>query len=329
MRSHAASSRSLAAACAAFLLVSLAGRAGAACGSDVCVLDLRGPEAGGGRFSLEFAFQHNDQDQARIGTERATVGEIPGHHNEIRTRTEIYALTGRAIVSNRLTLGATLPWMKRFHAHESEHHPGFYEMQQWDYEGLGDLLVSGYVTPGGVLSPAPYSVSLLLGVKAPTGKTEIIPFEGHTPEPMARPGSGSWDGLAGFQLRRPVTTKAFNGEAVPVPFSIGVTGRLNGVGSEDYKIGNDVVVNLAGGWALAPAVTLLGQVNTRWRARDKEEGEIQDNTGGTAVYATPGLRFGSGPVGMYGYWQVRVYEKVNGIQVTAPSHLMVGMSYSL
>lgn len=310
------------------LLAGPAGTARAACGADMCVLDLRGPESGAGRYSFEMAYQYNDMDEPRIGTRSAFVGEIPSHHNEIRTESRIWTMTGRALVTERIFLAATLPWMQRFHAHESEHHPGFYELQSWEYEGLGDLLVSGYVTPGGVLSPGPYDISLQLGVKAPTGRDDVMEFEHHKPEPMARPGSGSWDGLAGFQVRRPVVTSGFGGEARAVPFSIGVVGRLNGTGTEDYRIGNELQVNVAGGWALAPALTLLGQVNTRFRAKDREEGAIQENTGGTAVYATPGLRVGRGPIGAHAYWQFRLHENVNGIQVTAPSHLMVGMSYS-
>jgi hypothetical protein len=70
-------------------------------------------------------------------------------------------------------------------------------------------------------------------------------------------------------------------------------------------------------------------VSLQLGGREREEDVIQENTGGTGVYATPGLRVGRGPIGAHAYWQVRLYENVNGIQVTASSHLMVGMSYSL
>jgi len=313
-----------------FALLCLApDRVAASCGSDMCVLDLRGPEQAIGRWSVDIGYSYIDQDDVRIGTDPGAVGEIPADHNEVETRSNVVTTTARLIASPGLSFAASLPWVKRFHAHEAEHHEGVYELQTWDYEGLGDLLVSGYYSPGGVFEGDPWSASLMLGIKAPTGKDEVEEVEGHQPEPMARPGTGSWDGLAGFQVRRPVTTKTFSGEPVPVAFAFGVTGRVNGTGVEDYKIGNEVVANLSGGWALASNVTLLGQINGRFRAEDTEVGETAENTGGTAWYATPGVRVSSGPVGFYGYWQLRVYENVNGIQITAPSHFMAGVNYSL
>jgi hypothetical protein len=303
----------------------------ASCGSDMCVLDLRGPEAARGRWSVELAYSFIEQDHVRIGTDPATVGEIPGEHNEIETRSDVWTTTARTIVSERLSLAASLPWVKRFHAHEEEHHEGagFYETHSWDYEGLGDVLVSGYLTPAGFLDGETWSTSLMLGIKAPTGKEDVEAVDGHQPEPMARPGTGSWDGMVGFQVRRPLITTTFSGEAIPIPLSFSVTGRVNGTGTEDYKIGNEVVGNLAGGWGLASNVVFLGQINARFRAKDEEAGATAENTGGTAWYATPGLSVSTGPVGVYGYWQFRLYENVNGIQITAPSHLMFGVNYSL
>jgi hypothetical protein len=303
----------------------------ASCGSDMCVLDLRGPEAARGRWSVELAYSFIEQDHVRIGTDPATVGEIPGEHNEIETRSDVWTTTARTIVSERLSLAASLPWVKRFHAHEEEHHEGagFYETHTWDYEGLGDVLVSSYLTPDGFLDGETWSTSLMLGIKAPTGKEEVEAVDGHQPEPMARPGTGSWDGMVGFQVRRPLITTTFSGEAIPIPLSFSVTGRVNGTGTEDYKIGNEVVGNLAGGWGLASNVVFLGQINARFRAKDEEAGATAENTGGTAWYATPGLSVSTGPVGVYGYWQFRLYENVNGIQITAPSHLMFGVNYSL
>ncbi len=305
------------------------GRTAASCGSDMCVLDLRGPEQAIGRWSVDMAYSYIDQDDVRIGTDPATVGEIPEHHNEIETRSNVVTTTARLIASSRLSLAASLPWISRFHAHEAEHHEGVYELQTWNYEGVGDLLVSGFYSPGGVFEGDPWTGSLMLGIKAPTGKDEVEEVEGHQPEPMARPGTGSWDGLAGFQVRRPLMTKTFAGESIPTTLAFGVTGRVNGTGVEDYKIGNEVVTNLSAGWALASNVTFLGQINGRFRAKDEEVGETAENTGGTSWYATPGLRISSGAMGFYGYWQLRVYENVNGIQITAPSHVMAGINYSL
>jgi hypothetical protein len=320
----------------ALLLLSLAAIAvsvapsRAACGSDMCSIDLRGPEASTRRWSLDLAYQFIDQDHVRIGTEPAEVGAIPSHHNEVSTVTKAWSATGRAIVSPRLAFGVTVPWMKRTHVHEHEHHGELMAME-WDFDGLGDALLSAYWTPGGTILPAPYSISVQAGVKLPTGRRNVPEVDGDQPEPMARPSTGSYDQLVGLQVRRPVTTRTLKGVGVPVTYALGVTRRFNGVGTDDYAMGDEWAMNLSGGWALSPAVTFLGQVNSRIRGRDTAGLTDTDPamTGGTAVYATPGLRVGLGGVGLYTYYQARVYEKVNGIQITAPSHLMFGMSYSL
>lgn len=301
----------------------------ASCGNDMCVLDPRGPEAAIGRWSVELAYSFIDQDDVRVGTDPATVGAIPSEHNEIETRSDVWTTTARMIASPRLSFALALPFVKRYHAHEEEHHVGFYEVQEWNYEGFGDALLSAFVSPGGVFEGDTWSGALMLGIKAPTGKDEVEAIEGHQPEPMARPGTGSWDALVGFQVRRALVTRTFAGEAIPMPLSFGITGRVNGTGTEDYKIGNEVVANLSSGWALASNVTFLAQVNSRFRAKDEAAGTTEENTGGSSWYATPGIRVGSGPVGFYGYWQLRLYENVNGIQITAPSHFMAGVNYSL
>jgi hypothetical protein len=72
---------------ALFLLFSFtAGSAIASCGLSSCPIDLHALQFGDtGRFSLDLSFQYIDQDQPRIGSRRAHVGEIASDHDEIRT----------------------------------------------------------------------------------------------------------------------------------------------------------------------------------------------------------------------------------------------------
>lgn len=312
-----------------FVLVGPAPTADASCGADMCTLDLRGPEARGARYALDLGFQYIEQDHVRIGDSPAYVGEIPAHHNEIETRTEAWMLSGRATATPYLSFSAMLPYMHRLHRHEHDHGGGVFEEQRWDMEGFSDLMVMSYWSPGWPGGESPYAVSLQLGAKLPTGETDAPLSDGEMPEPMARLSTGSFDVIGGAQVTRPINTKTFDGTIVPVPLSFGVVGRVNGHGTQDYRGGNEIVLNLSGGWALTPAVTALAQVNARFRGEDDPgtTGDAPGNTGGTAIYATPGLRARFGPVAAYSYFQIRAYEYVNGIQITAPYHLMMGMSY--
>jgi hypothetical protein len=301
----------------------------ASCGADGCLLDLRGPEFAEHGRSIDVSYQLVDMDEVRIGSRQAAVGEIPGRHNEVRTRSESWTVTARAAVREWLSVSASMPWIDRLHAHQHEHHPGFYEEQEWRYAGAGDLTLLGFVTPQGSGPRNPLSLTFTLGVKAPTGKRNVAEVDGDQPEPMARPGSGSWDGVAGVQIRRWVETPGWGGPR-PMPFAVGVLGRVNGDGTERFRMGNELQLHLSGGWAVASAVSVLGQVNTRWRARDVEDdgGEHERNSGGVAVLVTPGLSVGlSRAINAYAYVQARAFERLNGIQLSSPVHTMIGTSY--
>jgi hypothetical protein len=301
----------------------------ASCGAQNCVLDLRGPEESAARYSFDLAYQFIDQDQVRVGSKRGRVGEIAADHNEIETRTESWLMTGRGRFGSALLVTASLPYIDRTHRHEDTE-SGTPEEESWSFTGLGDLTVLGTYTPGGAAPENGTQVSLQLGIKAPTGKTEVDANEaGEQPEPSARPSTGSWDGLGGVQLRRWFATRTLAGEHLMMPFTIGVLGRVNGKGTDDFQAGNEVQINGTGGWALSPHFSLLAQINSRFKVKDTENGVQEENSGGQAVYISPGLRAAFGHLSAFGYVQLRAYERVNGIQVTAPMHVMIGTSYGL
>jgi hypothetical protein len=73
-------------------------------------------------------------------------------------------------------------------------------------------------------------------------------------------------------------------------------------------------------------------VNGRLRGKDDpgQTDALRDNTGGTWVYGSPGLRVQAGSaLAAYAYVQLPVYERVNRIQLAAPYHLIVGTTYVL
>ena len=294
-------------------------------------LDWRGPEESPARFSLELAYQRVDQDQVRVGTRRGTVGEIPAEHDEVVTLTEGWLVTGRARLASPLTIVASVPYLDRTHAHLASG-----VEKRWSYTGLGDLTVLGTYTPGGTDLENGGAFALQLGFRAPTGERNVDEQgNGSQPDPNVRPSDGSWSTLAGLQLRHWFTTHAFGGEEVRMPFTLGVLGRVNGEGTDAFQAGNEVQVNGSGGWGLTREVSALLQVNVRVRGRDSGgahgagmEG-LDENSGGQSVYVSPGLLATFGRLSTFGYVQIRAYERVNGIQVISPMHVMVGTSYGL
>ena len=57
---------------------------------------------------------------------------------------------------------------------------------------------------------------------------------------------------------------------------------------------------------------------------------VHENTGGTAVFAAPGLRYEIGPwLALSTYVQLPIYQRVNGTQLVAPSQFWIGTTYKL
>jgi hypothetical protein len=313
------------------LLVVAAGAAQASCGAEGCPLDVRGPEVGGARYGFELGYQYVDQDKLWDGDAEAGAPADDEHEVEVETRTNSVLATGRAEFGSRILVTSSIPYMNRFHTHLVQHHVGFYVPASWQYSGFGDLLTTAQATVLGAKLHDPVSLALRAGIKLPTGRTEVPEVDGEQPEPSARPGTGSTDFVAGFQARRLVATRSFAGQRFEIPFSLGVTGRWNGRGTEDYKVGDSIEANLAGGWALTSPLQLLMQVNYRHHDGDDpgDSGDESHTASGTSVYVTPGLRGRiTNQIAAYGYAQIRAYEHTSGPELIAPYHLSFGLSYS-
>ncbi len=302
----------------------------ASCGAEGCPLEIRGPESGGGRFGLEMGYQFVDQDKLWDGSGTAGAPDPLAHEVEVETRTQTWLLTGRGSFGRRLLVSSTLPYIDRMHNHLVQHHPGLFVPAEWHYRGLGDLLTSAqYNVIGG--GGHGTSLDLRAGIKLPTGRRNVPEVDGAQPEPPARPGTGSTDFIAGFQLRRPIDTRTLKGAPVAIPVSLGVVVRANGRGTEGYRMGNEAQATLAGGYALSGPLRLLMQVNWRYHAGDDPgaSGEGDHTPAGTSLYLTPGIRAQvTSGIAAFGYWQVRAFEHTDGPQLVAPHHLLFGLSYS-
>ena len=315
----------------AILLVAVPAAVRASCGSDDCPIDLHRRQLMGGRFALDASMQYIDQDEVQAGTDKTTIGALPAPEDEVRTLSRIYTLTGRARLAPRLGLTLALPYVDRVHQHIPIEGgvPG--ELADFRFSGLGDLMTTARWIALGGASGGP-SASLVLGVKLPTGEKNVDEIDGEQPEPTVRPGTGSTDAVAGVHLTTGVGAKELDGEKVEAPLFLGLMYRVNGKGTEDYRIGDEFQANAGGEYPLNGTVDLLGQLNLRVRDKDDagETDALPDNTGGTWFYLTPGLRVRTGPqLDFFGYVQIPVYQKVNGIQLVSPYHLLFGTTVSL
>ena len=310
-----------------FSFPALSARAG--CGSE-CSCPLDQPDTHlDSRLLFDVSHLYIDQNQPMVGSSDAFVGAIPGDHDEVRTvnRVSNFRLTYRT--QPGWTFGANLPYIHRTHEH-IHHDAGEDHYERWHDSGLGDLELSA--TRMFVVGSGP-RFRVGFGLKAPTGKRDpALTEDGDPIEPSARLGTGAWDVLAnlGAEWRFHASGKAAE---VTMPLRVTLAGRYNGSGIEEFRHGAEVQLNLGTEYPLAKHVALLVQSNYRVRAKDDSGAALDEdeaNTGGTALYATPGLRFDAVPgFSIYGLAQFPIYERVNGIQVVAESNLVLGISRSI
>jgi hypothetical protein len=311
------------AAVAVAALLSLAGGAFASCGSATCPMDPQSLNLPLPRqFTLDVSFQYIDQDQVRIGRRRGEVGEIPSSHDEVETVNRAVGLLANYAPSDRLVLSAVIPFVSRYHRHLEEESAS---AETWHIQDLGDAAVSVRYRLGTKFWATG-------GIELPTGARRPTNDDGEVAEPTLAPGSGSIDLIGGLvyqtQLAVPSLSRGPLGSASVMPFFAGATYRRNGRGTEDYRQGDELLVNAGVNYPLFARLQVLAQVNADFRGRDDVGSTHEDpsHTGRTSVFVSPGVRVGL-PGGVAAYWlvQIPVYQRVNGIQLTAGSNLVGGI----
>lgn len=299
----------------------------ASCGSATCPMDPQSLNLPLPRqFTLDVSFQYIDQDQVRIGRRRGEVGEVASTHDEVRTVNRGIGILANYAPSDQLVLSAVIPFVSRFHEHIEESARESSDVPEtWRFSDLGDASVSARYR----VTPKLWATS---GIELPTGARRPSNDQGEVAEPTLAPGSGSTDFFGGFvyqtQLGVPSLSRGPLGSTSVMPFFVGATYRRNGRGTEDYRQGDELLVNAGLNYPLFAQLQVLAQVNVDFRDRDDvgKTDEDPDHTGRTSVFVSPGVRVGL-PGGIAAYWlvQIPVYQRVNGIQLTAGYNLVAGV----
>lgn len=278
---------------------------------------------------LGYDFEYLNQNQPRIGTNPAAVGEIPGDHNEVGTINRIHRLSASAGLTDRLSVDLQLPFISRTHRH-IDNDTGMPVLEGWGFTGVGDLLVqTRYIfwkPPSGTLP----TLSLILGGKFPTGKTRITNDDGAEAEPGILPGSGSYDLMVGGSSLQTLNAPMVTGAYAELPLFFSLTYRFNGRGVKDYKIGNILLANVGVTYPVLRRVGVITQINLRVSEQDDRGSTTEEveKTGGEYIYVSPGIAFT-----LAKGWeasalvQIPIHQRVNRIQVTPSYNLLTRMSY--
>lgn len=319
MRRNIRYHRKLIATCIALFAGGAVATAHASCGAGFCAVNTDWSVQGawvepGVRVDLRY--EYVDQDQPRAGTRRVGVGEVPRHHDEIRTISRNLLLGVDATLTEHWGVSASLPVVQRSHQHIHNHH-GNAIYNSWDFRELGDAQLLARYQSAPRLGNAVYG--LRFGAKLPTGSTDVSEA-GEVAERSLQPGTGTVDAIVGAYMHRPFMT---------LPASWFAEVKYQRALDEDsgYRPGYEVTADLGGSYQLGARTRALLQLNYLERGQDAGAEAEPEDTGGRYVYLSPGLSFAPAEqVQVYGLVQLPLYQRVEGVQLTADWALAVGVS---
>jgi hypothetical protein len=285
----------------------------ASCGAAFCPINTSWDVLGrwaepGARFDLRY--EAITQDQPRAGTRNLGVGEIPRHHDEVRTRNRNWIATFDYAFSADWGLSASLPLVDRDHEH-IHNHRGAKLLETWGFTAAGDARVLGrYGQASGVN----------FGLKLPTGDFSVRNSANQLAERSLQPGTGTTDLLLGAYTAGDLPWQGaswFTQALLQLP--------LNERGG--YKPGERIGVDGGLRYDIDDRWSLMLQANLLWRGKDSGRQAEPADTGGTALWIGPGVSYGvTRDLRLYAYVQAPLYQYVNGVQLVAAKAGVVGVS---
>jgi hypothetical protein len=309
-------------------------------------------DAPGWRASLEFDFIN--QDQLRSGTHSLSSSQVAaindaGGNQEVEKQTiNRYITLGLNYIPNpNWNFNLQVPFIDRSHdTYGVATNPLTPDQISGAYVGsIGDLrFIASYQ---GLLPT--HNLGIQLGIVLPTGNyggpnadgTGIVgrnPVAFNSGPNSQKP---SPDNLLDTSLQAGtgatrIVVGAYYYQAVSQDFDAFINGQfgaavaheLNDPGA-DYRPGNQLDVSLGARYAANPKIVPQLQVNITHKSPD--QGVLADtiSTGGTVIYLSPGVGASiTDKLQLFGFVQIPLYSKLDGIQLFPRWTASAGVSYS-
>jgi hypothetical protein len=307
----------------AALAMGAATQAAASCGAAFCMVNTNWNVQGawtepGARFDLRF--EYIDQDQPRAGSDKVGVGQIPRHHDEVRTINRNWLGTFDYTFSEAWGVSATLPVLDRFHTH-IHNHMGAKLTETWNFTEIGDARVLGRRQWRAESAQAQrldfFGVNF--GLKLPTGKDDVRNSDGDLAERTLQPGTGTTDLLLGGYFNRVLASGSswFADVLVQAPLNE----------HDQFKPGTRTSVDFGYRMQAGEKLGVMLQLNFLHKSRDSGSNAEPEDSGGRFVSLSPGLSYALTPsLQVYGFLQLPIYQYVNGVQLTADWAVAAGIS---
>ncbi len=190
-------------------------------------------------------------------------------------------------------------------------------------KGLTDLWINGkwgfYKGPAG-------RIALYGGMKIPTGKKDVRDSNGEPVDFASTPGSGAADFTAGFGY------STYLSPQLTLDVSAGHTFRGT---YHDYRLGDRTEAGVAFGWRFTGNIRAFPQSAAFLELNYRRNGNVQilgrrdGNSGGNAVFLSPGFRFGFSPGASFSLAaQLPLSQSPNGAQIETKLKAVASLSLS-
>ncbi|HXM84099.1 MAG TPA: transporter [Burkholderiales bacterium] len=303
----------------------IAMQAQASCGSAFCMVDtnwsMQGVTTAPGT-RLDLRYEYINQDRAQNGRHRIAVGEILRDHDEVQTVNRNWVGTLDHNFDGTWAITATLPVVHRTHFHIQNNDDGTQTPESWKFTEAGDLRLLGryQFAPQESAEHTLGQAGLYFGLKLPTGSFKVKNAEGELAERTLQPGTGTTDAMLGAFWRQALPLKDFSWFAqglIQVPLNA----------REDYRPGQRINLDAGVRYEAGEKVALLVQANALIRGRDSGAQAEPEDSGGRSLWLSPGVSYAvTKSMQAYAFFQLPLYQFVNGAQLVAERSLVIGVS---
>ncbi len=263
-------------------------------------------------------------------------------------------------VTKDFTIIGRVPVIMREDIREGHHShgPGGNSVdERGDAAGIGDVTLLGQYRFYNNRS-SQTEMAVLLGIKIPTGRSNLTDALGERFETEFQPGTGSWDGLFGLAFTQRFGLWAFDAN---------VLYQLSTTGAQHTDMGDRLLYNAAVSYRLfgsslhpsgrmnagapfaeqpmyhggpkahrheeppaprGPALDVVLELNGEWHGHQVIDGVKDPNSGGNVVYLSPGVRYSVDKWSAFVSAGFPVVNQVYGVQAEPDWRLLTGFAVS-
>ena len=266
-------------------------------------------------WRADLRYEYITLDQPRSGSRAVAVGEISQHDDEVKTISRNLVTSVDYGFTADWSGSIVIPLVDRTHYH-IHNHMGTPIPEDWDFSELGDIRVlSRYRNE--LTKTQTWGVQV--GLKLASGSINIRNDNGDLAERTLQPGTGSHDLLLGVFWNDTDEHKTW---FVQYMYQHPLITR------DDFTPGDEQGLDVGISYVLTQHMRLVTQLNFRHKQADTGANAEPEDSGSNEWWLSPGLSVAlTRATRLYAYYQLPLYQYVNGVQLTADQAVSIGLSH--